>query len=302
MKGCVPSAACLLIWVTVVICAEDACPDVKVIGVGGSEKLTILRGCPGTPGAPGPPGPAGPKGDSGPPGIPGKMGPQGVRGDPGVCAQNTAQSCADLLDGGLVLTGWYTIYPPGCAPLTVLCDMESDGGGWIVFQRRMDGSVDFFRDWKDYKKGFGRQSSEFWLGNDNIHCLTKAGKFQLRVDLTDFSNTRTYAAFSDFTVSDEAHNYTLGPIQFVGGSAGDSLTYHKNNNFSTKDRDNDIAGHNCAASYRGGWWYGACHDSNLNGLYLKGNHSSYANGVNWLKGRGYHYSYQVSEIKFRPQL
>ncbi|XP_069799820.1 ficolin-1-B-like isoform X2 [Dendropsophus ebraccatus] len=292
MKGCVVTAVCLLLCLTNITSTEDSCPDVKVIGVGGSDKLTILRGCPGAPGAPGHPGPAGPKGDSGAPGIPGKMGPQGNK---------AAKSCQDLLDGGQSITGWYTIYPPGGAPLTLLCDMESDGGGWTVFQRRMDGSVEFFRGWDDYRTGFGGQSSEFWLGNDNLHRLTADGNFHLRVDLIDFSNVHTYASFSDFSVADEAHNYTLGSIQFMGGSAGDSLTYHKNNSFSTKDRDNDKASHNCAASYRGGWWYSSCHDSNLNGLYLRGNHSSYANGVNWLKGRGYHYSYRVSEMKFRPQ-
>lgn len=301
MKGCVPTAARLLLWLTALISAEDTCPDVKVIGVGGSDKLTILRGCPGTPGAPGPPGPAGPTGERGTPGIPGKMGPQGARGAPGLSSQGTAQNCRELIDQGQTLTGWYTIHPSGGAPLTVLCDMESDGGGWTVFQRRVDGSVDFYRGWDDYKKGFGHQSSEFWLGNDNIHRLTSSGKFQLRVDLTDFSGVHTSATYNDFSISDEAHNYTLSAVNFMGGSAGDSLTYHKDIHFSTKDRDNDKASHNCAVSHRGGWWYNACHYANLNGLYLRGNHSSYANGVNWRHGKGYLYSYQVSEMKIRPQ-
>lgn len=105
------------------------------------------------------------------------------------------------MDLGMTLTGWYYIYPEG-KPLRVMCDMETDGGGWIVsskmvlcntkqdvrlcsryeqifvqvFQRRSDGSVDFDRNWESYKEGFGNQWSEFWLGNENIHGLTSKGE------------------------------------------------------------------------------------------------------------------------------
>jgi len=83
---------------------------------------------------------------------------------------------------------------------------------------------------------------------------------------------------------------------------GDSLTvWHLAQNFSTVDQDNDAApGWSCAADYKAGWWYKDCHASNLNGLYLAGRHTSYANGVEWSDWTGQHYSLRVSEMKIRP--
>ena len=79
--------------------------------------------------------------------------------------------------------------------------METDGGGWTVFQRRQDGSVDFYRYWTDYENGFGNLTGEFWLGLSKIHRLTKEGSNTLRVDLGDFEGNTAYANYSTFNVS-----------------------------------------------------------------------------------------------------
>nr|XP_011722995.1 ficolin-2 isoform X1 [Macaca nemestrina] len=285
--------------------AADTCPEVKVVGLEGSDKLTILRGCPGLPGAPGPKGEAGTngnRGERGPPGPPGKAGSPGSKGAPGEpqpCLTGP-RTCKDLLDRGHFLSGWHTIYLPDCRPLTVLCDMDTDGGGWTVFQRRVDGSMDFYRDWAAYKQGFGSRLGEFWLGNDNIHALTAQGTSELRVDLVDFEDNHQFAKYRSFKVADEKEKYNLVLGAFVEGSAGDSLTSHNNHSFSTKDQDNDLSTGNCAVMYQGAWWYRTCHVSNLNGRYLRGAHDSFANGINWKSGKGYNYSYKVSEMKVRP--
>ena len=74
--------------------------------------------------------------------------------------------------------------------------------------------------------------------------------------------------------------------------------------FSTKDRDNDLAAGACAQVRKGAWWYQKCTESNLNGLYLHGKHSSpknsFAIGVNWYSWRGHSYSLQKTEMKIRP--
>ena len=55
-------------------------------------------------------------------------------------------------------SGVYTIDNFGgvkCSNTRVYCDTISGGGGWLVIQRRKDGSVDFNKDWKNYEDGFG---------------------------------------------------------------------------------------------------------------------------------------------------
>ena len=76
------------------------------------------------------------------------------------------------------------IHIPGLNTVQVRCDMEKDGGGWIVFQRRIDASVDFYRGWNDYKTGFGDPNGNFWLGLERLHRLASPGKgARLRIDL-----------------------------------------------------------------------------------------------------------------------
>ena len=70
-----------------------------------------------------------------------------------------------------------------------------------VIQRRGDYGEpreDFYRDWADYKRGFGNPSREFWLGNDNIHQLTKSGDKKLRVELKSFDGRTAWAEYDTF--------------------------------------------------------------------------------------------------------
>ena len=100
--------------------------------------------------------------------------------------------------------------------------MTTEGGGWTVFQRRLDGSVDFQLDWEFYKNGFGDLSGEFWLGNSNLHRLTAKTDVLLRIDLEDFDGNIPYAEYSTFKVANEGDKCRI----FLGGyngTAGDSM-------------------------------------------------------------------------------
>ncbi|CAI5795659.1 Hypothetical predicted protein [Podarcis lilfordi] len=45
----------------------------------------------------------------------------------------------------------------------------------VVFPRQSYGSVDFDQDWDSWKRAFGSQLMEFWLGNDHLHLLSSLG-------------------------------------------------------------------------------------------------------------------------------
>ena len=103
----------------------------------------------------------------------------------------------------------YKIDPDGLGGFEVFCDQKTAGGGWTVFQKRQDGSVDFFRGWDDYKRGFGNLTGEFWLGLDKIRRLTSSSSHKLRIDLADLEGNKPFAEYSSFALASERAKYQL---------------------------------------------------------------------------------------------
>ncbi|KAK0065266.1 BpFREP12.7 [Biomphalaria pfeifferi] len=180
--------------------------------------------------------------------------------------------------------------------LKVMCDTKTDGGGWIIFQRRINGKVDFYRGWKEYRDGFGDYNiGEFYLGNENIFKLTSTGQYDLRIDL-EFNNVKYFAQYENFKLLSETEKYKL-KIGKYSGNAGNELYHHNNKFFSTFDRDNDVdSGTNCAEDRSGAWWYYSCHQSNLNGRWGS---TPYQKGMNWAQLTGLSNSVTFSEMKIR---
>ncbi|XP_012946746.1 ficolin-1-A-like [Aplysia californica] len=182
--------------------------------------------------------------------------------------------------------------------LEVVCDTETDGGRWVVFQRRASEEVGFHRNWESYKYGFGDLNGNFWLGLEKVHKLTAEQRHELRVDFS-YKDKSYHAIYNQFKVLSEVERYTL-KISGFSGNAPDDLSRHNGCGFTTKDRDNDgWENSNCARKYQGGWWYRRCCWVHLNGLW---NSTKGSTGLNWANVTGCYDSVSFSEMKMRPIL
>ncbi|KAH8349874.1 hypothetical protein KR084_008560, partial [Drosophila pseudotakahashii] len=199
-------------------------------------------------------------------------------------------------------SGIYTVRINRNNEFEAVCDAE----GWMTIQRRSDGSVNFTRDWKDYKNGFGELSNEFFIGLDKLHNLTKQRPYELNITLGDVNGNTSYAYYNDFKIGNEAELYELVTLGKFSGTAGDSLLWNRQKKFSTFDRDNDLVNRNCAQSHGGGWWFAECGYSSLNGKYYDDGrvHENGVYGIHWGSAHGYNYKISLTstEMKIRPKV
>ncbi|KFB47910.1 AGAP011197-PA-like protein [Anopheles sinensis] len=113
------------------------------------------------------------------------------------------------------------------SPFRAFCEQNSFGGGWLVIQYRYDGSLDFYRNWTEYQKGFGSVDREHWLGLERIHQLTSRQSLELLIEIKDFDGTYRYAHYEDFSIGNEYEQYVLKNLGEYKGTAGDSLKIDK---------------------------------------------------------------------------
>ena len=176
--------------------------------------------------------------------------------------------CSDLFRIGYRTTGVYLIQPRQCKkPFKVFCHLDFDG--WTLVMRRFNGFVDFYRDWNDYKHGFGSVFGEHWLGNDNIHYLTSQKVYELHIEFTYWATDLSYYAhYGRFRLGSEADLYKLHVTGYSGNSGSDGFSNFNGVPFSTKDKDHDTWPNQCAQTFKGAFWYKKCHSYfHPNGLY-----------------------------------
>ncbi|KFB48619.1 AGAP012000-PA-like protein [Anopheles sinensis] len=77
------------------------------------------------------------------------------------------------------------------------------GGGWIIFQRRLDGTVSFNRTWTDYRDGFGYFKEEHWLGLERLYHMLKSERHELLFVLEDTDGVIAYERYDNFVLANE---------------------------------------------------------------------------------------------------
>lgn len=168
------------------------------------------------------------------------------------------ETCSDVVKPGEEVRGIYQIqvdetkFNAFCIPDPKL------GPSWTIIQRRLDGTVNFKRDWDKYVDGFGNMNGEYWIGLQRIFELTNWEEMELWIELTNTKNESLSSVYRKFYISDVKNLYTLNIGQHTG-SGPDLMTFYNGHKFSTYEAINDDSGKDCSkVPFKGAWWIRNC--------------------------------------------
>uniref|UniRef100_A0A914V0F0 Fibrinogen C-terminal domain-containing protein n=1 Tax=Plectus sambesii TaxID=2011161 RepID=A0A914V0F0_9BILA len=220
-----------------------------------------------------------------------------VRTGNGVCRranERPSADCADIqIQDTSATTGLYTIYRLNCpnstgCPLTVNCDLKTNGGGYTLIQKRTSASDDFFQNWDDYRDGINKaDEANYWIGNSLLYELTSGPNgtaYELLIKLWPATtNQLVEVQYSSFQVGSEAQNFLL-TLGLLTQGPSDDMAINRNRPFGTRDRDTDqMSSVTCGVWLRSGWWFGdQCQpDGDLNVPYGVVPDYDHLNGIKW---------------------
>ncbi|XP_002120210.5 microfibril-associated glycoprotein 4-like [Ciona intestinalis] len=195
--------------------------------------------------------------------------------------------CNSIIQSGIYGSNVYPIWlKGGYRFIYIQCDMESGSHitnrtGWITFQQRKNGKINFNRGWEDYVNGFGNPNEDYWAGLETILLLTWQNEIafsygyrtfrpNLRVDLEGWDGFHAYVEYKRFYLNLES-NYRISGLSKRFGTAFQSNFRSSivQNEFSTFDHSSEAYFFlpDCPGPHNSGWWFLGCSFSNLNGVY-----------------------------------
>ena len=179
------------------------------------------------------------------------------------CSQSNIsipESCCEpfeLVNEEEFMSGIYTLQTGPYSTSDAWCDMQTDGGGWLVIMRRSSVNTSFEKLFADYEDGFGHLSGDFWYGLRSIQALTSRGHYEMRIDMyNDQNNTEStsHAHYSSFALEGSQYILKLGDFSGSDERLMDNMLQFKDRIFIAKTEKLDVS-NNCINTIRGGWWY-----------------------------------------------
>ena len=99
----------------------------------------------------------------------------------------------------IYLLGKYFHWDYLSTPLTVYCDQDTAGGGWLVIMKQPHDNVYVHdRHWEDYKLGFCDLTTIIWLGFENINHLTYNKSMILHTEIPDCVDNSCHTKSTSF--------------------------------------------------------------------------------------------------------
>ncbi|KAH9503778.1 Ryncolin-4 [Bulinus truncatus] len=186
-----------------------------------------------------------------------------------LCMEVTAMDCVWKFGSALrkaSVEGYANIYSRTYC-MNFMCDTKTNGGGWIVIQRRVYRTLTSTEPGRNTNMALVQSvTTTGW--ETRIFTCFNGSVYELRIDM-EFRSVRYFAEYREFYIDSESDKYKLHLNNFTG-NVKDEFIPHSGMKFSTPDSDNDLSNGFCAGPiHTTGWWFRNCHFVSLNGHFHK---------------------------------